>query len=88
MEIEYKNILKDWKKCFSESRQRHYYFNSKSGESLWTMNEVENRIKQILKAKENAFLPTNTDVMMIDLFENEDDQSDAMDIDIVNDVIS
>lgn len=87
MEDEFKDIVKNWIKCFSESKQRHYYFNSKSGESLWTMKEVENRIKQNLKTKENAFLSNSTDVVMMDLLENDDKESDAMDIEIVADVI-
>lgn len=32
--------LADWQKCFSKSRQRDYYFNPKTGESLWSWEEV------------------------------------------------
>lgn len=85
MEEEFYNNLKNWKQYFSESKKRSYYFNSKTGESLWTFEEVEMHIKQILKNN----LPTSSsmvdDVMMKDSVEN-DEQSDAMDFEIATDV--
>ncbi len=32
--------MDDWQKCFSKSRQRHYYFNSKLKKSVWTLDET------------------------------------------------
>jgi len=30
-----------WKKCFSRSRNREYYFNEKTGKSVWTVEETQ-----------------------------------------------
>lgn len=32
--------MDDWKKCFSKSRNRDYYFNQKTGKSVWTFEET------------------------------------------------
>ena len=32
----------EWKVCFSKSRKREYYFNKKSGKSVWTLEETVN----------------------------------------------
>lgn len=31
----------EWKKCISKSRKREYYFNTKSGKSVWTFEETQ-----------------------------------------------
>lgn len=33
--------MDDWKKCFSKSRNRDYYFNQKTGKSVWTFEETQ-----------------------------------------------
>ena len=32
----------EWKVCFSKSHKREYYFNKKSGKSVWTLEETAN----------------------------------------------
>jgi hypothetical protein len=44
-DAEYKEGLKEWKKCFSRTRKLDYYFNERTKESLWTLEEVKERIK-------------------------------------------
>lgn len=44
----------DWKLCFSKSRQREYYFNSQTGESLWTKEEVKEKIKKQLRNRNES----------------------------------
>ena len=34
----------EWTKQYSKSRQRDYYFNARTGESLWTLDEVKERL--------------------------------------------
>ena len=45
LDAEYKEGLKEWKKCFSRTRKLDYYFNARTNESLWTLEEVKERIK-------------------------------------------
>ncbi len=47
--------LSGWTKQYSKSRQRDYYFNSQTGESLWTLEEVKDRLR-----KSNAPTASNT----------------------------
>ena len=49
---EFDELLKEWTKQYSKSRKRDYYFNSKTGESLWTIDEVKEKITKILNKKE------------------------------------
>lgn len=46
-----KELLKEWEICYSKRKQRDYYFNAKTGEALWTLDEVKEKIKQSLKNK-------------------------------------
>ncbi|RNA23827.1 transcriptional SWT1 isoform X1 [Brachionus plicatilis] len=71
MDEEFKNLLKNWKQCFSQSKQRHYYFNPKTGESLWTLEETST---------------INDDVIMKDSIEYDDYGTDAMDVEIAADI--
>jgi len=48
-DAEYKELLKEWKKCFSRTRKLDYYFNARTNESLWTLDEVKERIIKGLK---------------------------------------
>ena len=36
----------EWVKCFSKSRKRDYYFNNRTGESVWTLEEMNEQIKK------------------------------------------
>ena len=46
-----KELLKEWEICYSKRKQRDYYFNAKTGEALWTLDEVREKIKQSIKNK-------------------------------------
>jgi hypothetical protein len=47
-DAKYKQCLKEWKKCFSRTRKLDYYFNARTNESLWTLDEVKERINKSL----------------------------------------
>ena len=49
-DAEYKEGLKEWKKSFSRTRKLDYYFNARTNESLWTLEEVKERIKSSNKS--------------------------------------
>ncbi|CAF0858780.1 unnamed protein product [Brachionus calyciflorus] len=90
-DCEYEKLCRDWKKCFSKSRQRDYYFNEKTGESLWTWEEVVNKIRKKLNIKSEKPMTSQTnddsDVAMIDLsIEEENQESDPMEIEIAEDI--
>lgn len=62
MDDDFDNLFKEWKLCFSKKRQRDYYFNEKTGESLWTLEEVKAKIEKTLKpnkSTEKKAKPTN-----------------------------
>lgn len=46
MENKIEENLKEWKKCYSKSRKRDYYFNARTNKSLWTLEEVKNLIQE------------------------------------------
>ena len=48
-DAENKQCLKEWKKCFSRTRKLDYYFNARTNESLWTLDEVKERINKSLQ---------------------------------------
>ena len=52
MDNEFDELLKEWKKHFSKSRQRDYYFNARTNESVWTYDEVKESVRQELKSKQ------------------------------------
>ena len=54
----------EWIKCFSKTRQKEYFFNSATGESVWTIDELNKRNKnksqtesKSSKVKEKDHLP-------------------------------
>ncbi len=51
MDNEFDELFKEWKKHFSKSRQRDYYFNARTNESVWTLDEVKESVRQELKSK-------------------------------------
>ena len=51
MDNEFDELLKEWKKHFSKSRQRDYYFNARTNVSVWTYDEVKENVRQELKSK-------------------------------------
>ena len=51
MDEKYDELMKEWIKSYSRSRQRDYYFNPKTGESLWTLDEVKERVLRSLNKK-------------------------------------
>lgn len=53
-DAEYKQCLKEWKKCFSRTRKLDYYFNARTNESLWTLDEVKERINKSLQKLSTA----------------------------------
>jgi hypothetical protein len=96
---DFDELLKEWTKQFSKSRNREYYFNSRSGESLWTIEEVKEKIKKILSKNDVKFSianyqqPTTSKSSILhqesvaQMTVDEDDyQCDPMDIEIVENV--
>jgi hypothetical protein len=51
---EFQRLLAEWQKCYSNKRKRDYYFNSSTGESLWTIEEVKAQIEAFLKQKNSS----------------------------------
>jgi hypothetical protein len=37
--------MNEWKKYYSKSRKRDYYFNARTNKSLWTLDEVKKEIE-------------------------------------------
>jgi hypothetical protein len=96
---EFDEQLKEYTKQYSKSRQRDYYFNSKTGESLWTLDEVKEKIKKNLTKKDIKSSkacneqPTTSKCSnlyqesVVQMTVDEDDyQCDPMDIEIVENV--
>ena len=54
--------LKEWKKCFSKSRQLDYYFHELTKESLWTLDEVKDRIRHELEQEQTSAKTNTNDV--------------------------
>jgi len=54
MENQEEAKLKEWKKYFSKSRQRDYYFNSITNKSLWTLDEVKQLIREEIEKQDQA----------------------------------
>jgi hypothetical protein len=46
MESQVEEKLKEWKKYYSKSRNRDYYFNARTKKSLWTLEEVKQLIRE------------------------------------------
>ena len=53
--------IQEWKKCFSRTRKKNYFFNARLNESLWTLDEVKQRIRQELAAKLKPPVAPDTD---------------------------
>jgi hypothetical protein len=51
---EFKELMKDWTVYFSKRKQRDYYYNSKTSESLWTLEEVHETVKKSMAKKEKS----------------------------------
>lgn len=94
---EFDELLKEWTKQYSKSRKRDYYFNSKTGESLWTIDEVKEKITKILNKKEKKSTrsgyeqPTTSAASLyqesVQMAIDEDEyECDPMDIEIVENV--
>lgn len=50
---EFEDLMKDWQVCYSKRKKRDYYFNSKTGESLWSLDEVKQRVGEALMQKKS-----------------------------------
>ena len=50
MESHVEEKLKEWKKYFSKSRNRDYYFNARTNKSLWTLEEVKQLIREEIES--------------------------------------
>lgn len=49
----YERLMKEWKLCFSTKRKLDYYFNARTGVSLWTFDEVKENIENELFKERN-----------------------------------
>mgnify|MGYP003629086436 CR=1 FL=1 len=39
--MDIKNLPKGWTKHYSNGQKKHYYHNSKTGRSVWTLEQIE-----------------------------------------------
>lgn len=46
---DFNELMREWQVCFSKRKQREYYFNAKSGEALWTLDEVKEHVRKALE---------------------------------------
>ena len=69
----------EWVKCFSKTRKREYYFNNRTGESVWTLEEVNERIVTKKSNEETQVKTkvkeTKTKISQSELNDKKDDKS-------------
>jgi hypothetical protein len=51
---DYQKLFAQWQKQYSKKRQLHYFFNSLTNESVWTVEEVNARIDAQLKKQRTS----------------------------------
>jgi hypothetical protein len=66
MDDEFEEGLKEWTKQYSQSRKRDYFFNNKTGESLWTLDEVRDKVRRQIKRARGEKMKAIVDKQLTD----------------------